>query len=212
MIVATPPHLPGIFGSLAPVLNSYGYLAVAGLVLAESFGLPLPGETVLIAAAIYAGAGQLNIVAVATVAWAAAVAGNTIGFALGRQGGRRLLVRWGRYVRLTPERIDRASDFLARRGVLVVVVGRFVEGLRQLNGIIAGISDMSWLRFLLANAVGAALWVGAWTAVGDVAGAHIDPVYRAVQRYTVYALVAAGVIIVGFVVRHIRRRRGRPAR
>src|SRR5690242_15863401 len=99
------PHLPGIFGTLAPVLNSYGYLAVGGLILVEDFGVPAPGETVLIAAAVYAGAGQLNLVLVALIAFLAAIAGDNIGYAIGRFGGHRLVLRWGRYVFLTRERL-----------------------------------------------------------------------------------------------------------
>jgi len=90
--------LPGIFGALAPVLDNYGYLAVGGLLFLEDFGVPAPGETILIAAAVYAGAGQLNIVAVVLIGFVAAVAGDNVGFAIGRFGGRALVLRFGRYV------------------------------------------------------------------------------------------------------------------
>jgi membrane protein DedA with SNARE-associated domain len=203
------PVLPGFLGALAPVLNHYGYLAVGGLVLVEDFGVPAPGETVLIAAAVYAGAGQLNIVLVALIAFVAAVLGDNIGFAIGHFGGRPLAERLGRYVFLTPERLDAAERFFTRHGGKVVTIARFVEGLRQANGIIAGITGMHWLKFLAYNALGAALWVGLWVTLGDLAGNHITPIYDAIHQYTLYVLIAFGVLVVALIVRHLVRRRDR---
>jgi membrane protein DedA with SNARE-associated domain len=203
------PALPGFLGSLAPVLNHYGYLAVGGLVLVEDFGVPAPGETVLIAAAVYAGAGQLNIVAVAVIGFLAAVLGDNIGFAIGHFGGRPLAERLGRYVFLTPKRLDIAERFFTRHGGKVVTIARFVEGLRQANGIIAGITGMHWLRFLAFNALGAALWVGLWVTVGDLAGSHITAIYTIAQRFSLYLLIVVAVLVIALVVRHLLRRRGR---
>jgi membrane protein DedA with SNARE-associated domain len=203
------PTLPGFLGSLAPLLNHYGYLAVGGLVLVEDFGVPAPGETVLIAAAVYAGAGQLNIVLVGLIGFVAAVIGDNIGFAIGHFGGRPLAERLGRYVFLTPARLDAAERFFTRYGGGIVVIARFVEGLRQANGIIAGITGMHWARFLAFNALGAALWVGLWVTVGDLAGSHITAIYNGITHYSLYVLIALGVIIVALIVRHILRRRRR---
>lgn len=205
----TAPVLPGFLGALAPVLNHYGYLAVGGLVLVEDFGVPAPGETVLIAAAVYAGAGQLNIVLVGVIAFVAAVLGDNIGFAIGHFGGRPLALRLGKYVFLTPERLDKAESFFNRHGGKVVTIARFIEGLRQANGIIAGITGMHWLRFLAFNALGAALWVGLWVTVGDLAGAHITAIYNGISRYSTYVLIALGVVIVALVARHLIRRRNK---
>lgn len=201
------PVLPGFLGTLAPVLDHYGYAAVAVLVLMEDFGVPSPGETVLVAAAVYAGAGHLNVSLVAVIGFLAAVAGDNIGFAIGHYGGRRLAVRFGRYVFLPPARLDKVEGFFNRHGGKVVVVARFIEGLRQANGILAGITGMRWRRFLAFNAVGAALWVGLWVTVGDLAGTHITPIYAAIHRYTLYAAIAAAVAIAALVVRHVRRNR-----
>ncbi len=205
----TAPVLPGFLGTLAPVLNHYGYLAVGGLVLVEDFGVPAPGETVLIAAAVYAGAGQLNIVVVGVIAFIAAVLGDNIGFAIGHFGGRPLALRFGKYVFLTPERLDKAESFFNRHGGKVVTIARFVEGLRQANGIIAGISGMHWLKFLAFNALGAALWVGLWVTVGDLAGGHITAIYHAISKYELYVLIALGVLIVALIARHLARRRSK---
>ena len=126
----TPPVLPGIFGALAPILNSYGYLAVGGLLFLEDFGVPVPGETILIAAAVYAGAGQLNIVVVVLVGFIAAVLGDNVGYAIGHFGGHAMVLRFGRYVFLTEERLGKAEGFFTRHGGKVVTIARFVEGLR----------------------------------------------------------------------------------
>jgi membrane protein DedA with SNARE-associated domain len=209
--MTAPPPLPGVFADLAPLLDHWGYAAVGGALFLEDFGVPVPGETVLIAAAVYAGAGQLNIVAVAVIAFVAAICGDNLGYAIGRFGGHRLVTRYGRYVLLTPERVARAEGFFARHGGKVVTVARFIEGLRQANGIIAGLSAMPWLRFLAFNMLGAALWVGTWVTLGALAGDHIGTLYPAVQRYQLYVLVAVGVVLAALVARHLLRRRTAPA-
>ena len=132
-------HLPGFLHTLEPTLNQYGYLAVAGFVLLEDFGVPVPGETILILGAVYAGTGRLSIWLVGLLGFLAAIAGDNIGFAIGHFGGRALVERFGRYVFLTKERLDKTTDFFERRGGWIIIVARFIEGLRQANGIIAGI-------------------------------------------------------------------------
>ena len=183
--------------------------------LVEDFGIPVPGETVLIAAAVFAGSGRLNVFAVAIVGFAAAVLGDNIGYAIGRFGGRRLVDRWGRYVFLTPERVDKAEAFFNRHGARIIVIARFIEGLRQANGIIAGIGGMHWLRFLACNALGAALWVATWVSVGFFAGQHITTIYNAITRYSLYAAIIAAVVIAVWIGlrarRHQRASRPRPA-
>jgi membrane protein DedA with SNARE-associated domain len=205
------PPLPGLLGAVAPVLQNYGYLAVAGLVMVENFGVPVPGETILVAASVYAGAGRLSIAAVGVIAVLAAIAGNCIGYVIGYYGGHALVLRFGKYVFLTSERWDRAERFFARRGGLVVVVGRFIEGLRQLAGIIAGTAEMPFRRFLFFTTLGAVLWVGVWAPVGYLAGGHIGTIYSTATRYSVYLLVALVLLLAAWVVRAVLRRRRRPA-
>lgn len=212
LLAAATPHLPGVLHSLEPTLNNYGYLAVAGLVLVEDFGVPVPGETVLILGAVYAGSGRLSIILVVLLGFLGAVVGDNLGFAIGRYGGRRLVERWGRYILLTPERLDKATAFFERHGGKVITIARFVEGLRQANGIVAGTTGMHWARFLAFNALGAALWVGVWAAVGYFSGSHITSIYNTASRYSTYLAIAVGVGIIALIVRHLvrRRRRGAP--
>src|SRR5882724_4916165 len=148
------PALPGFLNALSSPLEHYGLWAILLLVLVEDFGIPVPGETVLIAGAIFAGSGRLNVVAVGVVGFFAAVVGDNIGYTIGRFGGRALVDRWGKYVFLTAERLDKAEAFFERHGAKIITIARFVEGLRQANGLIAGITHMHWLRFLAFNALG----------------------------------------------------------
>jgi membrane protein DedA with SNARE-associated domain len=205
--VVTAPPLPGIFGTLAPVLDSYGYLAVGGLLFVEDFGVPAPGETILIAAAVYTGAGQLNIVAVVLVGFLAALAGDNVGFAIGHFGGRALVLRWGRYMFLTEDRRGKAEAFFTRHGGKVVTIARFVEGLRQANGIVAGLAGMQWRRFLAFNALGVALWVGTWSAVGYLAGTILSAIYEQLRRYELYLLAALAVLVAVLIGHRLWRRR-----
>jgi membrane protein DedA with SNARE-associated domain len=202
MDAATKP-LPGVFHHLEGPLEHYGYLAVATFLFFEDFGVPLPGETMLIAASIYAGTGHLNVWAVGIVAFVAAVLGDNVGYVIGRKGGIRLVHRYGKYFLITPERLQKAHDFFEHRGGWVVTIARFVEGLRQLNGVIAGTVGMPWKRFLFFNMLGAALWVGTWTTLGYLAGNNVETI----ARY--FTLVAAATVVVaaGYITWRLRHRR-----
>ena len=208
-LASSPPPLPGFLNALSSPLQHYGVWAIGLLIMLEDFGIPVPGETIMIAGAIYAGAGRLNVVAVGVVGFIAAIVGDNIGFAIGHFGGRALALRWGKYVSLTEERLDKAEDFFDRRGAIVITFARFVEGLRQANGIIAGITGMHWLRFLAFNALGAALWVGTWVSLGYLAGDHISTIYHYITLYSYYLLIALAVLLVGYIAWRFRRRRRR---
>jgi membrane protein DedA with SNARE-associated domain len=211
---AMPEHLPGVLHSLEPTLDQYGYLAVAGLVLIEDFGVPVPGETVLILAAVYAGTGRLSIVLVVLLGFCGAVLGDNIGFAIGHFGGRRLAERYGRYILLTPERLEKATGFFDRHGGKVITIARFIEGLRQANGVIAGTTGMHWRRFLIFNAIGAALWVIVWASVGYFSGNHIEAIYTDATRYDACVAIVLGALVLAYLARRavrVRRAKARSA-
>lgn len=197
-------QLPGVLQSLAPILDHYGYLAVGGLVMLEDFGVPVPGETILIAAAVYAGTGRLNIVAVVLVGIIAAIIGDNIGYAIGRFGGHSLVLRFGKYVFLTQERLDKTEKFFDRHGGKVVTIARFVEGLRQANGIVAGITEMPWAKFVAFNALGALLWVSFWSSVGFFAGNNIIPIYNSITHYSLIFGLVLLVVVLALLLRHRR--------
>jgi membrane protein DedA with SNARE-associated domain len=120
-----------------------------------------------------------------------------------------LAERYGKYVLLTAERLDKTEEFFRRRGWAVVLLGRFVEGVRQAAGIIAGISDMTFKRFLVFTVIGAALWVATWSAVGELAGAHVTTI----SHYATYVAEGIAVVLVLLIARAVirsRRRRRTP--
>jgi membrane protein DedA with SNARE-associated domain len=206
ILADTHKQLPGVFNSLEPTLRHYGYLAVGGILFLEDFGVPLPGETMLIAASLYAGTGSLNIWLVGLVAIVGAVIGDNVGFAIGHFGGRKLIDRFGKYVLMTPERLDKVEAFFRKHGSRVVVIARFVEGLRQANGLIAGTVGMRWPKFLAANIVGAVGWVAVWASLGYFAGNHVETI----SKYFTYVAIGLAVLIILVIGRHLiahRRRR-----
>ena len=185
---------------IAHLVQSYGYYAVFALIALESLGIPLPGESALIAAALYAGTTHhLNIAALAAAAAAAAVIGDNAGYWIGKTGGRRLAERYGHYVRLNRARLKAGRYLFARHGVKVVFFGRFVAVLRIYVAFLAGLSTMRWSRFLLANAAGGVLWSGIYAfgayALGNAAssiGSMTTMVGLAVAGVLTAATIAIG--------------------
>jgi membrane protein DedA with SNARE-associated domain len=194
LIMVTPTPSPDFISSylitFKPYLHQYGYWAVLAGILGENFGLPLPGETLLIAAAVLASQGDLNIITLLLFAWTGAVIGDNIGYAIGRFAGQRLLLRYGYYVGITEARLEWVHGFFQRFGGGIVIAARFFELLRQLNGIAAGVSTMSWWRFLLYNSLGAALWVGFWGILAFSLGSHLTEYLMLFKRFEVYLVVA----------------------
>jgi membrane protein DedA with SNARE-associated domain len=159
-----------------------------------------------VAAALYAGSGHLNIALVILVGVIGAIVGDNIGFVIGHFGGRPLIEQFGRYLFLTPERLDRAEAFFNNHGGKVVTIARFVEGLRQLNGFLAGTVGVHWLKFLGFNALGAVLWVGTWSAIGYFAGENIEEIWAAFERYKWYVIAGLAVVIAIVITQRLRHR------
>lgn len=178
-----------------PFIVQYGYGALFGVLFAESFGLPLPGEAFLVTASFLATQGQLNIWLVVLTAWTAAVLGDNAGYAIGRFGGRRLIIRHGARVGISAERLNRTERFFAHYGPEIVIVARFFPVLRQLNGIVAGSAGMGWKRFAIYNALGGLLWVGAWSSGVYYFGSQIETWLMRVHTTAIW-LAGALVLIV----------------
>jgi membrane protein DedA with SNARE-associated domain len=190
------------------LLISYGLVLLFGLVAAESAGVPLPGETALIAAAILAAQGHYSIVSVIVVAAAAAIIGDNIGYWIGRTGGRALLERWGPIRRYAEKVIPPGERFFRRHGGKTVFIGRFVAVLRVTAAWLAGITHMPWWRFFLWNAAGGIVWA---TGVSLLAYYFGKAAADAVQTYGIYALIAIVVVVVlGFVGMRLVKRRLEP--
>jgi membrane protein DedA with SNARE-associated domain len=141
-----------------PVLDRYGYAAVFVTILVEGVGILAPGQTFLIAAAVSAAHGHLSIIWVLLCACLAAALGNSLGYLLGRWGGRPLLAKF----KVRGDRLARLEGYFTRYGRGLILLARFFDGLRQLNGIVAGMLKMPWGVFTAFNVLGAILWSGAW--------------------------------------------------
>jgi membrane protein DedA with SNARE-associated domain len=195
---------------VAPWLDRYGYAAVVGALLLESFGLPLPGEAMLIAGAALAAGGKLHLGPLLLGAWLAAVLGDNLGFAIGRFGGRRLILRYGARAGITESRFARVETFFERFGAPVVLVARFFAVLRQLNGLVAGTAGMGWWRFFAFNALGAALWVSAWGFGVYYFGQSLGHAARLHGLHYVIGLLALALIVAAIAL-HARRNRASDA-
>lgn len=143
---------------VAPWLERYGYPALFAAVLVEGMGIPAPGQSLIMAASLAAARGHLSIGWVLAWALTAAVLGNSLGYLIGLKGGRPLLMR----LRVNEERLEKTERRFARAGAGILLVARFVDGLRQINGIAAGLLKMPAGSFAVFNALGAVLWVGLW--------------------------------------------------
>ena len=169
------------FHSLNGLFEHYGYAAVFLGIMLESIGLPLPGESLMIGAALYAASTHhLDIYVLVPLAAAGAICGDQIGYFVGRWIGYRLLTRWGRRIGLSEERLELGRFLFRKYGAAVVFVGRFVAFLRTFAAVLAGANRMPWHRFLLWNALGGICWTalygfGAY-GVGDAARRLSGPV------------------------------------
>ena len=185
--------------------TTHGLPLLFAVVMLESFGIPLPGETALSAFGVLASQGHYSIVAVIAVAAAAAIIGDNLGYELiGRKGGRRLFERWGPLRRRAERILPPTEELMAKHGGKVVFFGRFITVLRYTAAWVAGIARMPWRKFLFWNAAGGICWA---TLVGLVSyyagGAAAD----AIQRYGIYAAaVVAGAVVIFFLITHFGKK------
>jgi membrane protein DedA with SNARE-associated domain len=190
-------------GHLASLIAAHGYLVLGMVVGLESIGLPLPGETSLVTAAIYAGTThELNIWGVIASASGGAIVGDSIGFWIGWKFGRELLARYGRYVRIDANRTKLGQYLFARHGGVVVFFGRFVALLRTVAALLAGTNCMPWRRFLFYNATGGILWACAFGLGAYAAGEQFA---RLQGSFAAAALAIGGLgflATLGLVRRH----------
>ena len=198
MDVLSPTLIHGLF-------HTYGLWVLFALVMLESTGIPLPGETALVTAALYAGSThQVGIGWVVLVAALAAILGDNVGYLIGRSIGVRLVARYGRYVRLDEARLKVGQYLFMRHGGKIVFFGRFVAFLRAYAALLAGVNRMSWPHFLLMNALGGICWAVVFGGGAYLFGAQIKRATGPVGLTLLLAtlgLVAAGIF---FFRRHER--------
>jgi membrane protein DedA with SNARE-associated domain/putative flippase GtrA len=187
----------GAIDHLLSLISHYGYLVVFFGVMAESTGVPLPGETILIAAGVMVQRGHLDLGYTITFGIMAAVMGDQIGYWVGREGGRPFILRYGRYVWISPGRLGRAEALFARHGGKAVFLARFFSGLRVFGALVAGMSRMRWRTFFFYNVLGGAVWATAVILAGYFLGSSIGYLERWLGRASV---LLAGVLVFGVLL------------
>jgi len=182
-------HVGHLVAGLESFVHHYGVFAVFLMVTIEALGAPVPGETLLIFSAVLAGRGEMSLPGLLIFASAGAVLGDNIGYAIGRTLGRGTILRYGGKVGLTDARFATVESIFRRYGSATVLFARFFNILRQLNGIVAGILGMSWLRFLLFNALGGALWVVVWVLAATYFTEHLAILTTLAHHTKVVAII-----------------------
>lgn len=191
---------------IQPIVAQYGLYAVFLIVMLESAGVPLPGETALVLAAIFAGmTGELNIVHVIAVAAAGAIIGDNIGFIVGRRYGLPLVKRYGAMVGLDERRLAFGQHMFARHGAKIVFFGRFVAILRIFAALLAGVNHYSWRSFLFYNAAGGIVWASVFGIGGYVFGDAMHRVAGPIGMIGL-ALAVAGLFAGWWVMRRQEER------
>ena len=183
----------------------YGYWAVFFGVMLENAGVPLPGETILLIAGYFAATGEFQVLLVMLIAASGAVVGDNIGFAIGHHYGRGVLLRFGRFIFLTPRRVKHMEDYFENHGNKTILVARFITGLRVFAALFAGASKMPWRVFVVYNIAGAILWSVVITLLGYLFGQSLPLLVKWVGRSGTILLV--GVVVIGIVLWRIRRYR-----
>jgi membrane protein DedA with SNARE-associated domain len=192
--------------NIPELISIYGCWAVAVIVTLESMGIPLPGETMVIAISIYAAkTGQTHIATVIAAAAAGAILGDNIGYWIGRKFGYPLVVRYGRFLRLNEPRIKLGQYLFLRYGGRIVFLGRFVAEIRTFGALLAGINCMDWRRFLAANAAGGITWATIYGLGGYLVGDRIPHLLGPAGIILFAAVIVAAVAMFEFLRRNERR-------
>lgn len=200
-------HIPAW---LQHAITTYGYWAVLVAVGIESLGVPFPGETTLVVAAIFAGTGRpLNIIGVIVAAAAGAILGDNTGYTIGRFGGYALIKRFGHYVRLDEAKLEPAQRFFRQHGDKTVFLGRFVSVLRTWVAFLAGVNRMPWHSFLIWNAAGGIVWAIIYGLLGFFLGRHVALLERIIGFVGIGGVVVAAALIVVLVGAWWVRRRAK---
>ncbi len=193
-------------GNITELISTYGCWAVAVIVTLESMGIPLPGETMLVAISIYAAkSGQVEIANVIGAAAAGAILGDNIGYWIGRTFGYPLVLRYGHLIRLTEPRIKLGQYLFLRYGGRIVFLGRFVAEIRTFGALLAGINCMDWRRFLVANASSGLTWASIYGLGGYFVGDRIPHLLGPAGIILLVGVIVAAVVMLEFLRRNERR-------
>ncbi len=190
--------MPEIVQSL---LTEYGLIIILFAIALEGFGIPAPGQSLLVAGGLLSAAGEFDISLFLFLSWLATFAGSIIGYIAGRLGGRKLLLR----LPLNPSRIERMEGFCKRYGSLLVILSRFIDGPRQLTSLFVGSLNMPTTTFILATGLGAVLWIGVWGLGSYYLGQHMHIIAEAFYSFSPYTWIATGLVIFALALYLIRK-------
>ncbi len=191
-----------LFHHLHQFVAEYGYLAIFVLVALESAGVPMPGETALVSAAVLAGRNELHIGLVIACAAAAAVVGDNAGYWVGREFGFPLIYRYGAAIHIDEGRLKVAQYLFQRHGGKIVFFGRFVAVLRAFAAFLAGVNHLPWPRFLLFNALGGIVWATVFGLGGYFLGLAFEHYARPVGFAVLIAALLGAVVASRFIAHH----------
>ncbi|MGO4872363.1 MAG: DedA family protein [Roseiarcus sp.] len=184
------------------LVAQYGYFAIFALVALESAGVPMPGETALVSAAVFAGRGEFHIALVIACAAAAAIVGDNAGYWVGREFGFPLVYRYGNYIRVDEGRLKVAQYLFQRHGGKIVFFGRFVAVLRAFAAFLAGVNHLPWPRFLFFNALGGVVWATIFGLGGFFLGRAFEHYARPVGFAALIAALIGVFVASRFVAHH----------
>ena len=194
-----------IVDALRQFVAEYGYWAVAATLLLENAGIPLPGETTLLLASFLAHSEQkLSLGWIIVVGTCAATVGDNLGYLIGQYGGRPLLQRYQKLLRIRPENVQRGEELFARYGSAAIFFARFIFGLRIFAGPLAGVLRMPWKAFALFNLLGAAVWVTVIASAGYLFGKHWRILERVIRRVDLALVIGVAVVILLYLWRRHR--------
>lgn len=202
--------LASISGSILKFLDhalvQYGYAIVFIAIMIESMGVPFPGETMLLVASAYAAStGALNIFGVIGSAAGGAMIGDSLGYWIGREGGRRLIRRYGKFVGLTDHRYQRVQDYLKIHGGKAVFFGRFVSIARTWIAVLVGAHHLNYLQFVLYDVLGAMAWATVYGSLGYAFGSNLPLLEKWVRRAGITFAICAVVVVIYLL--YLRKKR-----
>ena len=212
LILTLAPHVSffsNIFNNVETAFRHYGYLIIFLPILGESAGIPLPGETVLLAGGLAASRGILSLPLVILVGASAAIIGDNLGYLVGRRGGRPLLLRYGAVLHVKDRQIAILDSFFERHGPKTVFFGRWVIFLRVWAALFAGASRMHWRQFVFWNALGGLAWATTMTCLAYAFAASVARISKVFGVLAWVFAIAVGIAVAIFINRMQKRAENR---
>ncbi|GGE14571.1 DedA family protein [Aureimonas endophytica] len=185
-------------------IADYGTVIVFATILIESSGLPVPGESMLVAAGVLAGQGRIGFWEILLAAWAGGALGDNVGYALGRRYGRGFVYRYAGRFGISKSQVARLEQRFLKRGPPIILFARFIFILRQLAGFLAGTARMPYGRFSFYNVLGAGLWPAAYCGGAYLLGAAVEQ-YLAMGRWVFAAVGLCFVVALGLTIHRFLR-------